>query len=162
MGESSRRKKMLGADYGKGSEWDEILLRAVGRQPETLERVEKPLQVGETVATLAVIGAFRNLRETPIERSQIGLQKISSPIVGSELQLVGKYGEEEFSIDGVGFVFVEPLQMALTLKSMWLNNDSAQPPPAALVEILQNPESELFQTISQVVCAVAIATGQPD
>jgi hypothetical protein len=160
MGDSKRRKKLLGVEYGQIDRWEPVLLRAVGRPLGENGLVEQPIETAGICATLSVVGPFRNLKDTKVSKAQIGLQKISSAIVGSELRLVGRYREQGFSIEGVGFVFAEPPEHNLILKTMWLGNDAALAPDPELVAILQDLESELLRAISQVVCDVAIATGQ--
>jgi hypothetical protein len=160
MGDSKRRKKLLGAEYGQVSKWEAVLLRAVGRPLSEAGFLDRSIETAGISATLSVVGPFRNLRDTKVSKAQIGLQKVSSAIVGSELRLIGRYQEQEFSIEGVGFVFTEPPEHHPILKTMWLGNDAAQAPNPELVEILQDPESELLRAISQEVCDVAIATGQ--
>jgi hypothetical protein len=159
MGDSKRRKKLLGQEYGQIGKWESVLLSAVGRPLGEAGLLDRSIETAGISATLSVIGPFRNLRDTKVNKAQIGLQKISSAIVGSELRLIGHYEEQEFSIEGVGFVFAESPEHNPILKTMWLGNNAAPLNPE-LVEILQDPESELLRSISQVVCDVAIATGQ--
>jgi hypothetical protein len=159
MGDSKRRKKLLGQEYGQIGKWESVLLRVVGRPLGEAGLLDRSIETAEISATLSVVGPFRNLRDTRVSKAQIGLQKISSAIIGSELRLIGRYQEQEFFIEGVGFVFTESLEHNPILKTMWLGNNETPLSPE-LMEILQDPESELLRSISQVVCDVAIATGQ--
>jgi hypothetical protein len=159
MSDSKRRKKLLGQEYGQIGKWESVLLRAVGRPLGEADLLDRSIETAGISATLSIVGPFRNLRDTKVSKAQIGLQKISSAIIGSELRLIGRYQEQEFFIEGVGFVFAESLEHNPILKTMWLGNNETPLSPE-LVEILQDPESELLRSISQVVCDVAITTGQ--
>jgi hypothetical protein len=58
--------------------------------------LDRSIETAGIPATLSVVGPFRNLHDTKVSKAQIGLQKISSAIVGSELWLIGRYQEQEF------------------------------------------------------------------
>ncbi len=160
MGDSKRRKKLLGKEYGQIGKWEPLLLEIVGQTFGENNSLERSITTEEVTATLSIIGPFRNLQDTKVKKNQIGLQQIASAIVGCELRLAGREREQDFSIEGVGFLFAEQPADPLTLKSMWLGDDRAQAPDPELVALLQDPESALLQSISQTVCDVAIAIGQ--
>jgi hypothetical protein len=158
MGDSKRRKKLLGAEYGQIGKWEPLLLKIVGHTFGEHNSLERSIATEAVTATLSIIGPFRNLKDTKVKKSQIGLQQIASAIIGCELRLAGRVGEQDFSIEGVGFLFGEQPEDPLTFKSMWLGDDRT-PAPEELVTCLQDPTSALYQSISQAVCAVAIASG---
>jgi hypothetical protein len=159
MGDSKRRKKLLGGEYGQTGRWEPLLLRIPGQTFGEQNSLERSIATPEVTGTLSIVGPFRNLKDTKVKKSQIGLQQIASAIVGCELRLSGRAGEQDFSIEGVGFLFAEQPENPLTLKSMWLGDDRT-PAPEELVTHLQDPTSALHQSISQEVCAVAVAVGK--
>jgi hypothetical protein len=154
MGESSRRKKLLGQEYGQAGQWEAKLLSLVGRSWGASNSQERAIATEGLAGTLSIVGPFRNLKDTGVKKGQIGLQQIASAIVGCELKLGGRYRDQDFAVEGVGFVFAEQPQDNLTLKSMWMGSDDSVTLDPELVEMLQDAESVLFQAIAAAVCEV--------
>jgi hypothetical protein len=160
MGASKRRKELLGVKYGQAGRWESLLLQVVGRDWVEQNSRERSISTPEVTATLVIGGPFRNLKDTKVKKSQIGLQQIASAIIGCELRLMDCDRSRDFSIEGVGFVFAEQTADKLTFKSMWLGDERTHAAVPELVAQLQDPESALLQSISQAVCDTAIAIGQ--
>jgi hypothetical protein len=159
MGESKRRKQLLKEQYGQPTEWDRRLLNLVGRSLSASGSITNTVAIDGIVAELAVVGPFRNLRDTKVTKAEIGFRDIRSEVIGSELQLSGIDRDREFAIEGVGFVFIAPDTVELTFKSMWLGSEE-KTPSDELVKILQDPESEMMKLISEAVCQI-VKDAQP-